>query len=226
MLRKSPGFTLVAALTLALGMGANTAVFTIVNTFPLNPLPVENISKLVAIDGTYVRTAGNPSAVLTTVQSEIREVDPGLPIDDIRTGTKVIDQALWWAKIGVGGLGVFGLLGLALASVGLYGIMSYSVSRPRLEIGVRIGYGGGTMVGGAVGAASGNGAGSCRGGGRNRPGIAGRTRLSRFLYGVSGADPVSVVGASALLLAVAFLACYLPARRASRADPLVALRES
>jgi len=173
----------------------------------------------------YVRTAGDPSTMLTTVQGEIHDLDPGLPVDDIRTGTKVINQALWWAKIGVGMLGVFGLLALGLASVGLYGIMAYSVSQRRREIGVRMALGAGqgtvllfvlrqgmtlVLAGVAAGVALAL--------------LAGRG-LSRFLYGVSGADPVSIGGASLVLMAIAFLACYLPARSASRVDPLVALRE-
>jgi macrolide transport system ATP-binding/permease protein len=147
-------------------------------------------------------------------------------LEDIRTGTMVIDQALWWSKIGVGLLGVFGLLALSLASVGLYGIMAYSVNQRRREIGVRMALGadqesvsllvlrqGMTVVlsGVAVGV-----------------GVAlllGRV-LSRFLYGVSGSDLLSIGGASLVLLVVAVIACYLPARSASRVDPLVALREA
>jgi len=173
----------------------------------------------------YIRTAGDPSTVLTTVQSGIHDIDPGLPIDDIRTGTKVINQALWWAQIGVGLLGVFGLLALGLASVGLYGIMAYSVSRRRREIGLRMALGAGpgsvallvlrqgmtlVLAGAGIGIALAL--------------LAGRG-LSRFLYGVSGVDPVSIGGATLVLAGVAFLACYLPARSASRVDPLVALRE-
>ena len=174
----------------------------------------------------YIRTAGSPSTVLATVQNDIHEVDPALPLEDIRTGTKVIDQALWWTRIGVGALGVFGLLALGLASVGLYGIMSYSVSQRRREIGVRMALGAGqtsvallvlrqgmtlVLAGTAAGVALAL--------------LAGRG-LSRFLYGVNGVDLVSLGGACAVLVAVALLACYLPARRASRVDPLVALRES
>jgi macrolide transport system ATP-binding/permease protein len=174
----------------------------------------------------YIRTAGAPSTVLTTVQGKIHNLDPDLPVEDIRTGTKVIDQALWGAKIGVGLLGAFGILALALASVGLYGIMAYSVNQRRREIGVRMALGAGqntvllfvlrqgmslVLTGVVIGVLLAL--------------LAGRG-LSRFLYGVSGADPVSIVGASIVLLTVAFLACYLPARNASRVDPLVALRES
>lgn len=174
----------------------------------------------------YVRTERDPSTTLAAIQGEIRNLDPGLPLEDIRTGTKLIDQALWWSKIGVGLLGVFGLLALGLASVGLYGIMAYSVSERRREIGVRMALGAGqesvsllvlrqgmavVLSGVAVGV-----------------GLAfllGRA-LSRFLYGVSGSDFLSIGSATLVLLVVALVACYLPARSASRVDPLVALREA
>jgi len=174
----------------------------------------------------YLRSERDPSAVLSSVQEEIHSLDPGLPLEDIRTGTKVIDQALWWSKMGVGLLGVFGFLALGLASVGLYGIMAYSVNQRRREIGVRMALGadqgnvsrlvlrrGMTVVASGVVA------------GMVLSLLLGRV-LSRFLYGVSGSDPLSLGGASFALLAVAFVACYLPARSASRVDPLVALREA
>lgn len=173
----------------------------------------------------YVRTERDPSITLAAVQNEVRSLDPALPMEDVRTGAKVIDQALWGAKIGVGLLGVFGLLALGLASVGLYGIMAYSVSQRRREIGVRMALGAGRVdvslfilrqgmavvfsgiaLGGALAF------------------VLGRA-LSRFLYGVSASDPLSLGGASLVLLIVAFVACYLPARSATRVDPLVALRQ-
>jgi putative ABC transport system permease protein len=174
----------------------------------------------------YVKTAGNPSTVLGAVQREIHNLDPGLPVDDIRTGTRVIDQALWWAKVGTGMLGLFGLLALGLASVGLYGVMAYSVSQRRREIGVRMALGarqwsvlllmlrqGMTVV--LAGAAAGI-----------ALAVVASRGLSHFLYGVNGADAVSIGGAALVLLLAAFAACYLPARSASRVDPLVALRET
>jgi len=174
----------------------------------------------------YVKTERDPSATLAAVQNEIRNFDPALPLEDVRTGTKVIDQALWGAKIGVGLLGVFGLLALGLASVGLYGIMAYSVSQRRREIGVRMALGAGQsdvsffiLRQGMVVVFSG----IAVGGGLAF--LLGRA-LSRFLYGVSPNDPLSVGGAALVLLVVAFVACYLPARSATRVDPLVALRDA
>jgi predicted permease len=174
----------------------------------------------------YARSERDPSTVLAAVQAEIHSLDPGLPVEDLRTGAKVIDQALWWAKIGVGLLGVFGLLALGLASVGLYGIMAYSVNQRRREIGVRMALGAGersvsllVLRQGMTVVASGVVTGMVL------SLLLGRV-LSRFLYGVSGSDPVSLAGAAFALLAVAFVACYLPARSASRVDPLVALREA
>ena len=174
----------------------------------------------------YVRTERDPSTTLAAVQGEIRNIDRGLAVEDIRTGTKVIDQALWGAKIGVGLLGVFGLLALGLASVGLYGIMTYSVNQRRREIGVRM----------ALGASEGSvsllvlrqGMTVVLSGVVLGVGLAvllGRA-LSHFLYGVAGSDLLSLGAAAFILLVVAFLACYLPARSASRVDPLVALRET
>jgi predicted permease len=79
----------------------------------------------------YVRTEQDPSTIFTSARGEIHNIDPGLAVEDTRTGTKVIDQALWWSKIAVDLLLVFGLLALGLASVGLYGIMAYSVNQRR-----------------------------------------------------------------------------------------------
>lgn len=174
----------------------------------------------------YVRTEREPATALAAVQNEIHNIDPRLPVEDVRTGTRIIDQALWWSKIGVGLLGVFGLLALVLASVGLYGIMAYSVNQRRREIGVRMALGAGegrvalfilrqgmTVV--LIGVVVGLGLAFALG-----------RMLSRFLYGISGSDLVSMTSASLVLILVAFIACYLPARSASHVDPLVALRES
>jgi predicted permease len=172
----------------------------------------------------YARSERDPSTILAAVEGVIHNLDRGLPVEDMRTGKKVVDQALWSTKIGVGLLGAFGMLALGLASVGLYGNMAYAVNQRRREIGVRMALGAdqrsvsllvlrqGMMVV-ASGVAS----------GLLLSLLLGRV-LSRFLYGVSGSDPLSLGGASLALLAVAFVACYLPARSASRVDPLRTLR--
>jgi putative ABC transport system permease protein len=173
----------------------------------------------------YVRSRSDPHQVLVAVQNEIRAAAPQAPATDVRTGREIVDGGLFQAKVGVALLTVFGLLALGLASIGLYGIMAYSVNQRRREIGLRMALGAaapsvlrlilkqgmglvfaGVIIG--LGAAL----------------LVGRL-LSRMLYGVSPGDPLSVAAAALVLSAVALLACYLPARRASRLDPMVALRE-
>jgi len=173
----------------------------------------------------YVRSGGDPLLVLEAVQREIKEVDSKVEVTDVRTGAKLMNQVLWNARIVLGMLGIFGLLALALSSVGLYGILAYSVSGRQREIGVRMALGAsrsdvlqlvlrqGMMlvtIGVGVGLAISL--------------LVGRV-FSRMLFGLSSADPLSLVGASAVLLLVAALACYLPALTASRMDPMSALRE-
>lgn len=174
----------------------------------------------------YVRSKGDPAGILLAVQREIRNVDPKIAVSDIRTGAKILGQVLFTARIGVGLLGVFGLLALLLASIGLYGIMAYSVKLREREIGLRMALGaeqstvlrlilrqGMALVG--VGIAIGLAASL----------VMGRA-LTRMLYGLSAADPFSLAGASFVLISIALLACYLPARSASRVDPMLALREA
>ncbi len=172
----------------------------------------------------YVRTAADPAPVLAAVQQELRRIDERLDVNDARTARTVIDQALFGTRMGGGLLGVFGTLALALASLGMYGVMAYSVSLRRREMGVRLALGADpravltlvlrdglelVAVGLVLGALGAVGLG---------------TVISRVLYGVSPLDPASLLGAAAVLLTVATLACYLPARHASRLDPLTVLR--
>ena len=173
----------------------------------------------------YVRTARDPALVLESVQSQIRDTDPKVEVTDIRTGAKIMDQVLWNARMVLGMLGVFGLLALALASVGLYGILAYTVSGRRREIGVRMALGASrasvlrlvlrqgmmlVFIGAGIGLVLAL--------------FIGRA-FSRMLFGLSPADPLSLAGAAAALILVAMVACYLPAQAASRMDPMRALRE-
>jgi predicted permease len=174
----------------------------------------------------YVRTASDPSQVLEAVQREIKGIAPNVEVSDVRTGTTLMSQVLWSARMVLGMLGVFGLLALTMASVGLYGILAYSVSGRRHEIGVRMALGasrsavlrlvvreGMMLVAIGVGI------------GLSISLLIGRV-FSRMLFGLSPADPLSLAGASAVLILVSMLACYLPALAASRMDPMKALRES
>ena len=173
----------------------------------------------------YVRSAGDPSLVLTAVQRGIKDVDPSVQVTDVRTGVTLVNQVLWNARIVLGMLGIFGLLALALASVGLYGILAYSVSSRQREIGVRMALGASRfdvlrlvlrqgMMLVAIGVSLGLAISL----------LVGRA-FSTMLFGLSPADPLSLLGASAVLLLVAALACYLPALAASRMDPMQALRD-
>jgi predicted permease len=172
----------------------------------------------------YVRAQGDPAALIEPVRREIRRIDPQMPIQNPQVVKTVIAQSLWAVKFGAALLGVFGVLALVLACVGLYGVMSYTVGQRTREIGLRMALGaspwtamtlvlrqGMTLVGlGVV------------------IGVMGGRAVSQYiaalLYG-SANDATSFAGASLALLVVAALASLLPARRASRVDPIVALRE-
>ncbi len=173
----------------------------------------------------FVRSKGAPQQIIADVQREARAAGPGVMVSDTRTGRTIIDGGLFGPRIGVALLSVFGMLALGLASIGLYGIMAYSVSQRKREIGLRMALGAArtavlglvlkqgmqlVLMGVLIGLASAL--------------IVGQL-LKKMLFGVAGSDPLSLVSAAVVLLAVAFLACYLPARWASRVDPLVALRE-
>jgi predicted permease len=173
----------------------------------------------------YVRSKADPRQILMPVRREVHAAGPQILIGGTLSGREIIDRGLFQARMGVALLSVFGLLALVLASIGLYGIMAYSVNQRKREIGLRMAIGAaqasvlrlilkqgmslvvkGVLIGLAAAL------------------LVGRL-LSRMLYGLSASDPLSIAGAAAVLLTVALLACYLPARWASRVDPLVALRE-
>jgi len=173
----------------------------------------------------YIRTDGDPAGPLSTVQREVRAIDPHIEVSDVRSIQTVIGNSLFGATIGVGLLTLFGVIALGLASLGLYAAMAHAVRQRQREIGVRMALGakratvlrlvlrqGIALVG--LGIAVGIGASAAVG-----------TLLSGVLFGVSPIDPISLTSASIVLAVVATGACLLPARRASRLDPLAALRE-
>jgi predicted permease len=174
----------------------------------------------------YVRTKGDPREILVPVEREMRAAGPQILLFGIRTGSEIIDGGLFQARMGVGLLTTFGLLALGLASIGLYGVLAYSVNQRKREIGVRMALG--ATRGSVLWLVLGEGMSLVTMGiviGFAAALMAGRL-LSRMLFGVGASDPMSVAGAALILSAVALLACYLPARRATRVDPLEALREA
>lgn len=171
-----------------------------------------------------LRTAGNPLAVMPAVREIVRQAGTDIPITNVKTQTQQIDDLLYQERLIARLSSFFGALALLLACIGLYGLLAYEVSRGTREIGIRMALGAqasGVLKGviargillAAVGAAIGMAA------------SIGVTRyLGSMLYGVQPTDAATLAAVSAILMAVAIAACYVPARRATRVDPLVALR--
>jgi predicted permease len=171
-----------------------------------------------------LRTAGNPTALVGLVRDIVSRVDKNLPLFEVRTQTEQIEETLFQERVMTRLSSFFGLLALVLACIGLYGLLSYDVARRTKEVGIRMALGaeqghvlrmvarrGITLV--VVGAAAGIGA------------ALGVTRfMASMLYDVRANDPATIAGVAALLGLVALAACWIPARRAMRVDPMVALR--
>jgi predicted permease len=171
-----------------------------------------------------VKSAGNPLALATAVRDQIWAVDKDQPVADVMPMQTIVDEELAPRQMQATILGGFGGLALILASLGIYAVLSYAVAQRTQEIGVRMALGAQPadvlrMVIGQGLALSFAGVGI---------GFAGALALTRvlgsLLYDVSATDPTTFVGVAMLLSAVALLACYVPARRAMRVDPMVSLR--
>jgi putative ABC transport system permease protein len=171
-----------------------------------------------------VKTRGNPGALTQSIAAAIRAIDPEQPIYDARTLDAVIDRSLGQRRFQMMLLGVFAVAGLVLASIGAYGVIAYGVGQRLREFGVRMALGArrrdviGMVLrrGGALFAA-GTAVGLVLS-------ISTVRLLSTLAYGVSPRDTVSFVIATVVLLGVSLIACYVPARRAARVDPSIALR--
>lgn len=175
---------------------------------------------------TYViRTTGDPLGVLGYVRQTVRSLDPNLPIADVQTLEKVMANSLSQARFTTILLGLFAALALTLASIGIYGVIALLVSRRRQEIGIRVALGAkpGSILGmvvrrGMVLAATGVVIGLIGA-------VAIGSVLNSMLYGVSRFDPATFAVVPAVLATVALFACLIPAGRAARVSPMVALRE-
>jgi putative ABC transport system permease protein len=171
-----------------------------------------------------VRSATGPAQIAAAVRGQFRALDPNLPLFTIRTLEETVALNLARQRFAVALLSAFATVGLLLAAVGVYGVMAYSVSQRTREMGVRMALGAQssdvlrmvllegfklTAIGAAIGL----------------PAALAITRLMKnLLYGVSASDPLTFAGVPVLLAVVALLACWLPARRAAKTDPIGALR--
>jgi predicted permease len=171
-----------------------------------------------------VRTASDPLAIVAAVRDVVHKVDSNLPLTRVMTMDGMLSDSVSPRRFSVTLVGIFAALALLLAAVGIYGVMSYTVSQRTQEIGVRMALG--AQVGHVRGMILGQtlkltllGVGI---------GLAGSFVVARFLasllFGVGTYDPVTFLGVALLLIAVALAASYIPARRAMRVDPIVALR--
>jgi predicted permease len=172
----------------------------------------------------YVRASVPPASLVSSIRREIQQLEPNLPVPDIETTSETIAASLYPAQAGAWLLALFGGLALLLAAVGIYGVLSFSISRRTREMGIRLALGAArgdvfllvvrdgmllVAVGLVVGVAA---------------GLAGTRWLASFLYGISPSDLPTFAATTAVLTMVALAACAIPATRAMRVQPIAALR--
>lgn len=171
-----------------------------------------------------LRSGNDPSGVLSAVKNELRRLDADLPMYYLRTMQQRVDESLARRRFSMLLLAVFAGVALALATIGIYGVMAYLVNQGTREIGIRVALGATRQNIVSLVVRQGMALALCG----TAIGLAGAFLLTRLirslLFGVEATDPVTFVGIALLLGLVALLASYIPARRASRVDPLVALR--
>ena len=171
-----------------------------------------------------VRTLGDPARLKASIREELRHMDPNLPVVSMESVDEQLDEAVAQERLIATLSGCFGSLAMLLACLGLYGVISCMVARRTNEIGIRLALGATpagllrmvlkespwlVLAGIAIGVP---------------PTLALTRLISTMLYGVKASDPLTMVGATLLMVAVAAMAALIPARKASRVDPLVALR--
>jgi predicted permease len=200
---------------------------TVVNNIGEEPQPLaylplmQNYSPAATL---LVRTSGRPEALISAVRAQVQSLDTNLALTNVQTIEELMGQGLWAPRMGAALLAVFGGLALVLAVIGVYGVLSYSVNQQTREIGIRMAMG--AQTGRVLGLVVGQGM---------RLAVAGlilglivafaaMRLLSSLLFGVSAHDPLTFGGVALILALAAVLACYIPARRATKVDPIIALR--
>jgi predicted permease len=221
---EAPGFEIVGVVQNAkyAGAGESTPPMFFLSAYEIPAGPME--AMLGVVNEIEVRAVGNPTAVTAEVRKAIQEIDQNLPVTDVITLTKQVSDSLGQPRAISELTSFFGLLGLVLACIGLYGIMAYNVSRRTNEIGIRMALGAQKVeilwmvlrqslllivIGIAVAVPV---------------ALASARLMVSLLYGVRPADPLSIVLAALVITAVGLLAGYLPARQAANVDPMVSLR--
>jgi putative ABC transport system permease protein len=184
----------------------------------------ENMKEVTQFASFVLRTTGDPLALSATIRNEMRGLDPTVPVRGLRSMEQLVGRAVAPQRFNMSLLGLFAALGLILAAVGIYGVMTYGMSQRTREIGLRMALGAQTrdvmrlvvkrgmalsLIGVAIGLIA----------------SYALTRLMKtLLFGVSATDPLTFIVIGLLLMVVAMLACWIPARRATKVDPMVALR--
>jgi predicted lysophospholipase L1 biosynthesis ABC-type transport system permease subunit len=173
----------------------------------------------------YVRSSVPPSSLIPALRREIQALEPNLPVPAIQTMSETVGVSLYAARMGAWLLAGFGGLALVLAVIGIYGVLSFTISRRTREMGIRVALGADTLqvfllvvrdgmrlviIGILLGLAA---------------GLAGSRSLTSFLHGISTTDVPTFAATVIILSAVALIACAIPARRAIRVSPIVALRQ-
>ena len=193
-------------------------------SLPMVYVPISNHPVFSGVGAFEIRTIMDPKTLISAVRAAVNSVDSNLLITDMKTQMEQIDQNIYQERLIANLSSLFAVLALVVACVGIYGLLSYQVTRRTQEIGIRLALGAqrgdvlhlvlrqgivlavlGTLIGAAAA-------------------LAVTRYLQSFLFGVKPSDPVTIVGVAFLLIAVALLASYIPARRAMKTDPMVALR--
>jgi putative ABC transport system permease protein len=186
--------------------------------------PYEQAPSMTQSMSLVVRSQSDPSALIPAIRREVGALDPNLPVYNVQTMESVIKKSVSDSRLNMQLLSIFAGVAMLLSMVGIYSVMSYTVTQSTREIGIRMALGAQprdvlklvvgqgmvlTLVGIGVGVL----------------GALGLTRvMESLLYGVKATDPLTFMGVSVLLIVVALLACYIPARRAMKVDPMIALR--